>query len=85
MSICCVPACANSSNHTFKFPNDPDLQEKWCRAIPRANFNVTKWSRVCSNHFDEKLLINYDECINAEGILIFSDIKIYHRNVFEII
>jgi len=38
----------------FKFPKDVDVRNKWLAAIPRKNWTVTNFSRVCSKHFDKK-------------------------------
>jgi len=40
------------SSVTFhRFPNDPELREKWRRANPRKDFVPTEHSRLCSLHF----------------------------------
>lgn len=36
----------------LRFPNDEDRQNNWLDAIQRDNFNVTKYSRLCSAHFN---------------------------------
>jgi hypothetical protein len=56
---CCIPACRSGYakddhlNISFhKFPVDSDLRSLWLRNIPRKDWKVTKYSRVCSVHFD---------------------------------
>lgn len=68
MPYCCVPGCLTPSTHGFKFPNEIELRELWTRNIQAKNLKVTKYTRVCSYHFESKFLINFDEYINTEGI-----------------
>ncbi len=38
----------------FRFPlQDKYLLQKWVSALKRADWNPTKWSRICSLHFSE--------------------------------
>ena len=48
---CCIPGCKGNYKigpkvAVFSFPSDDLLKQKWRRAIPRENFDVTKHSRV---------------------------------------
>ncbi|QQP35180.1 Putative LOC101234561, partial [Caligus rogercresseyi] len=55
---CCVPQCQTGYNNhkdpgvsCHHFPADPDLRQAWKAAIPRENFEPSKYSVVCSLHF----------------------------------
>lgn len=58
---CVVPGCKSGYGTDNKidpgvslhrFPKDPELKKKWCSAIPRANWEPSDYSRICSLHFD---------------------------------
>ena len=48
----------------FRFPTDQDLLQKWIRAIPRENLNITKSTRICAKHFSEEDFetLSSDQC-----------------------
>ena len=58
----CIVPCCNSGYGTenkiapgvvlHRFPKNPDQKKKWCSAIPRANWEPSDFSRICSLHFD---------------------------------
>ncbi|XP_065324128.1 THAP domain-containing protein 1-like isoform X3 [Gordionus sp. m RMFG-2023] len=56
MSFCCAISCnSKSSNdrksfHRFPLKNHI-LLSKWLKAINRKNFNPTKYSKICGDHF----------------------------------
>jgi len=58
---CIVPGCKSGYGTENKiaagvvlhrFPKDSDQRRKWCLAIPRANWQPSEYSRICSIHFD---------------------------------
>ena len=36
----------------FRFPINPDMKQKWLRAIPLENWTISAATRVCSKHFE---------------------------------
>lgn len=73
---CCVPGCnsnysAAGDDHVsiYRFPSDAARHELWIRKIPRANLTVTKHTRICIRHFDERFIVrNYTFC-GADGLM----------------
>ena len=71
---CCVPGC--NSNYesagkegkcsTFSFPSDVIIREQWLRNIPR-DIKVTKHTRVCIKHFEEKDVHTHNIHTNTDG------------------
>jgi len=46
----------------FRFPNNERIREKWFDFVRENNLltnKITKYSVVCSSHFDTKNFINY--------------------------
>ncbi|XP_049524154.1 uncharacterized protein LOC125945856 [Dermacentor silvarum] len=79
MPTCCVPGCtsgyrndtSSSGRHFFSAPSDEKLRLAWNRAIPRADKDLTRKSRVCSLHFyDQDILKTYVHVINGETVEI---------------
>ena len=72
---CCVPGCTSNYNSagkegkcsTFGFPQDPVLRQKWLHHIPRDFVNITKNTRVCIKHFEEKDIHTYNIHTNPDG------------------
>ncbi|XP_035226849.1 THAP domain-containing protein 2-like [Stegodyphus dumicola] len=59
---CCVTGCRGNYKgtekvHTFSFPKNDALRERWLRNIPRKDFSATPYSRVCHKHFQPDDLI----------------------------
>ena len=56
---CSAPECKsgyNGSNYDgqmFMFPSNESLRNAWIRATPRADFRITKHSRLCELHFSD--------------------------------
>ena len=51
-----VPTKKNESESAiplFRFPSNSVLCQKWIRAIPRENLNVSDSCRICAKHFTE--------------------------------
>ena len=59
---CCATGCnSNYDKNTeyvtvFRFPDDIERQRQWIRQIPRANLTVTKYTRICIKHFEERFI-----------------------------
>ena len=58
---CCVPLCSASSRYNgslsfHRFPKNPILRAQWIQKIRRTGFEVTNHTKVCSRHFDNKLI-----------------------------
>ncbi|XP_020289054.1 THAP domain-containing protein 1-like [Pseudomyrmex gracilis] len=68
-SCCCVPQCKNITKdefHLFRFPlNRPDILQLWIAAIGRDDFKPTKYSLICSLHFQEN---DFMKRPNASGV-----------------
>ncbi|XP_063544484.1 uncharacterized protein LOC134752724 isoform X3 [Cydia strobilella] len=60
MVSCCVLDCSvtprnNSGNYSFhRFPQNPELRQKWLRAVDRKTWTPQKYSVICSKHFEPK-------------------------------
>ena len=52
---------------TLGFPQDPVLRQKWLHHIPRDFVNITKNTRVCIKHFEEKDIHTYNIHTNPDG------------------
>ena len=59
---CVVPGCTSGYGpqsllpdgvRIHCFPTNPEKRQAWAKAIPRANWEPSKRSRVCSLHFDK--------------------------------
>ena len=55
---CVAAGCSNTPGEgisLYKFPSDPELREKWIKQVrrTRAQWKVTKYSFICSEHFTE--------------------------------
>ena len=72
---CCVPGCqsnyyCNNKSHyvtMFSFPKDTNVLKEWIKKIPRDNLVITKYTKVCIIHFEEKYICRYDEFPVAGG------------------
>ena len=45
----------------------PDVAKEWIKIIPRENLIVTKHTRVCIQHFEDKGIRRYDVFPVADG------------------
>ena len=50
----------------FSFPEDPDLRKRWIYFVNRKDWQPTKHSVICIDHFDEK----YINPISPGGLLL---------------
>ena len=72
---CCVPGCKSNYESagkegrcsTFGFPLDETNHQNWLRNIPRHFENITRNTRVCIKHFEEKDVHTYDLHKNHDG------------------
>ncbi|XP_050041841.1 uncharacterized protein [Dermacentor andersoni] len=56
MPGCCVPNCGNHSRNgwrLFHFPTQRERRILWLTGINRRDWEPTKWSSVCSAHFED--------------------------------
>ena len=83
---CCVYGCnsnyqSNKKDYqtVFSFPKDEEKCEEWKRRIPNKNLKVTKSTRVCIKHFDEKDIKRYDvfPCANGDPDIMVSTDQYY--------
>lgn len=58
--ICVAYGCSNTTSegvklHSFPWKKHPEIAKEWERNVSktRANWKSTKWSRLCSAHFEE--------------------------------
>ncbi|KAF9420141.1 hypothetical protein HW555_003554, partial [Spodoptera exigua] len=58
MVTCVVPGCLSTKNKKSRdcsfhqFPIDLVIREKWIRMLNRPNYTPSKYSTICSKHFD---------------------------------
>ena len=65
---CCVTGCRTNyqdgpSKSVFKFPDDPVLSNKWVAFLNRRDYQISKYSEICSDHFEEKFIIQHPKKI----------------------
>ncbi|XP_075556974.1 uncharacterized protein LOC142589075 [Dermacentor variabilis] len=56
MPGCCVPNCGNHSRNgwrLFHFPTQRERRTLWLTGINRRGWEPTKWSSICSAHFED--------------------------------
>lgn len=41
----------HAANYSYRFPSNVDIFNKWIRAIRRADWSPSPYSKVCSAHF----------------------------------
>ncbi|KFM69304.1 THAP domain-containing protein 1, partial [Stegodyphus mimosarum] len=67
MTSCAAYGCTNRPSKkipgiTFhRFPKNPELRAEWIKAIRRLNWEPTKYSRLCSEHFSEDRIDKYSQ------------------------
>ncbi|CAL1276894.1 unnamed protein product, partial [Larinioides sclopetarius] len=54
----CINRCSKKIPGTtfHRFPKDETLKNVWVKAIRRANWVPSKFSRLCSKHFPEEMI-----------------------------
>lgn len=50
MTKCAAHGCKNKGIHMF--PKDSKRRKLWEKALRRKNWTATKWSKLCSDHFN---------------------------------
>ncbi|KAH6932517.1 hypothetical protein HPB50_006816 [Hyalomma asiaticum] len=77
MPTCFVPSCTSGyksnpeKRHFFAPPSDPQLLERWARAIPRADKLLTKTCKVCDVHFMQHDIVKtYKHVIDGQVVEI---------------
>lgn len=86
---CCVPSCSGNYGYgnapkvaVFSFPEDENLKTAWLKAIPRANFTPSKYSKVCELHFSkEDIIRDVTKVDKKSGECSTSHLKRPHLNV----
>ncbi|KAL0902132.1 hypothetical protein ABMA27_000076 [Loxostege sticticalis] len=62
MPNCAILSCKNSTKNVgrnngnvsfHRFPNDPSIKEKWIDATGQKNWFPTKFTTICSIHFND--------------------------------
>ncbi|XP_050066176.1 THAP domain-containing protein 1-like [Aphis gossypii] len=72
---CCAYGCNNVDGvdkniKLFRFPLNETTKKEWVNAIQRKDFTATKYSRLCSAHFNPNDFVeNPDRLILKEGIV----------------
>ena len=59
VNTCCVPGCNSGYKSCknvekpalYRFPKDSSLRDKWVAAIPRKDWTVCEYHRVCGKDF----------------------------------
>ena len=68
MPWCAVFECRESKNlHQFPDSGKKALQNKWLEKINRANYTITRDSRVCEKHFEDSAFIPTSENKDSRG------------------
>ena len=72
---CCVPECRGNYDEStkvsvFSFPADSERKRLWLSKIPRADFQPTKQSVVCVEHFCEQFVVRYDSATRPDGSVL---------------
>ena len=62
---CSVTGCYTNFNEgpkktVFKFPGDPVLSQKWLEFLNRRDYEITKYSVICIDHFEERFIIQHE-------------------------
>ena len=62
---CSVTGCYTNFNEgpkktVFKFPGDPVLSKKWFEFVNRNDFEISKYSVICIDHFEERFIIKHE-------------------------
>ena len=62
---CSVTGCYTNFNEgpkktVFKFPGDPVLSRKWLEFVNRNDFEISKYSVICIDHFEERFIIQHE-------------------------
>lgn len=77
MPTCFVPGCTSGyksnpeKRHFFAPPSDPQLLERWVRAIPRADKLLSKTCKVCDVHFMQHDIVKtYKHVIDGQVVEI---------------
>ncbi|KAH8041107.1 hypothetical protein HPB51_013767 [Rhipicephalus microplus] len=77
MPTCFVPGCTSGyksnpeKRHFFAPPSDPQLLERWVRAIPRADKLLSKTCKVCDVHFMQHDIVKtYKHAIDGQVVEI---------------
>ncbi|XP_055626003.1 zinc finger protein 724-like [Toxorhynchites rutilus septentrionalis] len=69
---CCVPECnsnydairrlGHATISTFKFPYDPEIRERWIKAVNRCvGWRPSQTASVCINHFRPEDILKYEK------------------------
>lgn len=78
---CCVPGCKSNYKLTdkyipvFCFPADEERKKLWLRNIHRLDFNPTKLSAVCINHFSDQFILHEASATRPDGTLVSYKLK----------
>ncbi|KAF2884902.1 hypothetical protein ILUMI_21273 [Ignelater luminosus] len=73
---CCVEGCKNSYSvysekcSVFHFPKKLEKANVWLQNISRKDYNITKSSVVCENHFEEKFIVREDKATRPDGTIL---------------
>ena len=66
-----TPEAIANRVHFHLFPKEEERKNQWIQSIKRANFQPTKYSRLCSDHFGiEDYYVQNDGrfCLNSDAI-----------------
>uniref|UniRef100_A0A336LPT7 CSON015426 protein n=1 Tax=Culicoides sonorensis TaxID=179676 RepID=A0A336LPT7_CULSO len=74
-SSCVVASCINKYNHEqdvsfHKFPSDQILCQKWIEFSGRTDWRPTRWSSICSRHFEKNCFKKFlmRKCLRPDAI-----------------
>ncbi|XP_026807703.1 THAP domain-containing protein 2-like [Rhopalosiphum maidis] len=76
---CCADGCSSkdgvvgSTTKLFRFPIDELRRQKWVHSIQRDNFIPTKFSRLCSLHFNKSEFVEAPEKLILKNTAIPSN------------
>nr|KAG5706966.1 hypothetical protein BaRGS_021472 [Batillaria attramentaria] len=62
VKTCCAPQCHNKSKQPgisfFCFPKHPTVRREWIRRLKKENFEPTRHTVLCSQHFDSSCFLS---------------------------
>lgn len=70
---CCVPSCKSNYKSTlpqtvstFSFPKETEMKNKWLNAIPRKDWQPSKYACVCALHFHKSDFVSSSSSKNPK-------------------
>ena len=73
MVYCAAFGCSNNSSKGtkvsfFKFPRDKKIKDIWVQKVKRKGWTLSKYSRLCSDHFEDNCYIQSPKFMTSLGL-----------------